>query len=159
MEEALRLLIAAFQNNPWNYFHEAEVHARFAEIVRGRFGSAQTLDHRTVDLLRYEYNTLWRYQRSNVPEPFATRLPAWGKAGFIDFVLLDKNFVERSVYLMVMNKHEPIRQTLRHDPWPSDRLSPMIAEAIEFKMAHVHPFGPKPPLAYVKGIGTASWRA
>lgn len=40
MDLHLRTLAADFQNNPWQYFHERELHARFFELSREASGRA-----------------------------------------------------------------------------------------------------------------------
>ncbi len=146
MDRFIAQLVEAFAARPLQYFHERELHCEFFGLARGALGTAATADREPVHLLRYEYNTLWRYRRSGVAreQRFAERFSADGDVGDIDFALLRREFVESHPYLAVMNKDETIRAGLRTCPWPADQPSPMIDRGLEFKMAHVHPFGPLP---------------
>jgi hypothetical protein len=138
-------LVKLFQGDPLQFFHEKEMHSAFFGLSRGRSGNAQTKDMHIVSLLRQDYNTLWRYRRRGV-NGFKERLSNKGEGdvGEVDFVLLKEEFVKGHIYLEVMNKEEDIRSSLRINPWAGDGTSQMIERGVEFKMAHVHPVGPRP---------------
>jgi len=145
MEQCICTLAEHFQADPMQFFHEKEVHSEFFGVGRTALGMAQTNDEHDIQLLRQDYNTLWRYHRAG-ENGFADRFgaPGEGYVGEIDFVLLRKSFVEAHQYLAVMNKEEVIRRELRRNLWQQNELSPIIERGLEFKMAHVHPVGPPP---------------
>lgn len=142
MDAYIRTLVDVFQANPWQFFHEREIHSRFFGISRDACGMAHSAGGYCVHLLRQDYNTLWRYH-GNGDDAFGIRLGAGeGDVGEIDFVTLKQEFVVGRPYLEVMNKEETIRQPLRDAIWQPNGLSPIIQCGLEFKMAHVHPVGP-----------------
>ncbi len=143
MDQQIHGLVKDYLTHPLMYFHEREIHCKFFCLGREKLGIKKTHDDISVHLLRYEYNTLWRYRRTgeNSENSFAKRSSEDGKVGDIDFALLRREFVEGNDYLAVMNKEEPIRNQFRINPWPEDQNSPMIERGLEFKMAHVNSSG------------------
>ena len=120
---------------PLSFFCERELQATFFGQCRRKFGQATPADGGdSIDLFRHEYNTLWRYQRAG--DAFSERLDGKGRAGALDFAILDRVFVTQSDRLVVINKHDQRRRDLRRSQGGKE-FSSAIAVGIEFKMIHV----------------------
>lgn len=134
LERAMAQLVTAFASSPMQFFSEREMQAEFYGLCRGRFGSAKPKDRPDLELLlfRHEYNTLGRYRRDRRAGSFRAKFSDEGKAGALDFVILNPEFVSSNELLAVINKHERRRAVLRNAG--STRA---IDVGIEFKMAHV----------------------
>ena len=137
----LKKLGAEFQENPREYFHENDIHAKFWNLGKGEFEKAETNDEEpeeaiTIDLFRHEYNTIWRYSRkgeggdghdfngsfkrrywgepsAGCGLPKASEPSVNSKAGNFDFALLNNKFVSEHDALTVINKDESLRKDLR----------------------------------------------
>lgn len=133
LKTKIRELIDEFHKGPNNFFHEREIHSFFFNLCRNEFGEAKPKKNGTaVDLFRQEYNTIWRYKRSDKVS-FAKRYTDEGRTGVIDFVILNKGFVENHDLLTVINKDESRRNTIRS----GNMTNPAINVGIEFKMSHL----------------------
>jgi hypothetical protein len=130
--EKIGRLVAEFQACPWEYFHEKDLHSRFAGLCHGAFGSAKPTDRDfEVDLFRQEYDTVWRYYRAG-EKAFAERYAREGTTAALDFAVLSPEFVRTHEWLTVVNKDENRRASLRRANAPN----PAIDIGIEFKMIH-----------------------
>lgn len=133
IDQSIHSLADNFIAAPHDFFSERDLHSRFAELARRRFGNAKTTDGYKVNLLRQEYNTVGRYSRSDVP-PFGIRhahQDRLTKAGFFDFAIIDPAFVRANDLLTVINKRDdPNRRML------SESCIVPFEAVIEFKMCH-----------------------
>lgn len=162
----LKKLGEEFQENPREYFHENDIHAKFWNLGKGKFGTAKTNDDKpeeaiTIDLFRHEYNTIWRYSRKgdNKSQDFngSFKRRYWGesgesgeseekensKTGCFDFALLNDRFVRNHDEFTVINKEEPLRNALRKldlkNPTNLDKRpvkNKAVLVGVEFKMIH-----------------------
>lgn len=129
LEARMRQLADAFTASPTDFFHEKELHTAFFPMCRVAFGEEAPRGAKTpVQLFRHEYDTLWRYRRS---DGFANRYETEGTTACLDFALLDRGFVAGHDLYTVMNKSEPLRKRLRAAAGPS----PALVVGVEFKMA------------------------
>lgn len=137
LETVIAELTTRFRRAPWHYFSENELHGEFFGLGRSRFGTATPTDSDIeLPLFRHEYNTIWRYCRKPKERAFQIRFAERGQGdvGSLDFVILNSQFVQNSTLLVVINKDEARRPTLRK--LAGEGAHP-ISAAIEFKMAHV----------------------
>lgn len=133
IDQAISELVSEFKSSPHDFFSERDLHSRFAELARRRFGRTKTKDGHKISILRQEYNTVGRYSRSDDP-PFGIRhsyQDRLTKAGLFDFAILDPAFVHSNDLMTVINKRDdPNRRVL----FESGTI-PFHA-VIEFKMGH-----------------------
>lgn len=139
LEEAIAGLVSRFRTSPFHFFSERELQAEFYGMCRRNFGAAKPKDSDIeVPLFRHEYNTVWRYRRARTGAPrsdsFQLRLDDGGVAGSLDIAILNAEFVRSCELLVVINKDERRRASIRGR---AASLPGAIDAAIEFKMAHV----------------------
>ena len=136
LERKMALLIQQFAEDPYQLFHENEVHAVFFGLTREPVGAATPRNHqRPVHLLRHEYDTIWRYSNQ---EGFRTRFADQGTTACLDFAVLKEEFITANDLLTVINKDENRRKALRRQATGQDCIdSPAIHAGVEFKMLHV----------------------
>lgn len=144
LEEKVGILIEKFLSQPYNFFHEKEIHSVFFNLCREQFGRANPNDEQIeIDLFRQEYDTIWLYRHPkkdelSSSEKFSKKYESSGTTrattGVIDFVILNKDFVKNHTWLTGINKDEKGRKEIRCMDITN---KPIIDIGIEFKMAHI----------------------
>ena len=134
-EAQIAELVRVFQENPYDFFCEPELHAKFYSLCRDKFPTFPTPDGKRVAAFRCQYGTVWRYQAG---DRFAERSRNRGSTSTFDFVVLRHSFIFRSTFLKILNKDEQTRSELR----PPLELEPRyksepVQHAIELKLAAI----------------------
>ena len=134
-EAQIAEIVRIFQETPYDFFSEPELHARFYSLCRDKFPTFKTSDGKSVAAFRCQYETVWRYQRG---DRFSDRYHDRGTVSTFDFVVLRRGFILYSTYLTVLNKTEPLRTEFRTPPGKDQFYTSLpTQQAIELKLAHV----------------------
>jgi hypothetical protein len=132
-DERIAALVRDFQLTPLDFFCEPDLHAHFFGQCRNAFPEHRTHEGIYLKTFHCQYETFWRYPSG---DRFAERRVDCGSTATFDFVVLRKEFIERSDYLIAINKNELQRKMVRRQPGAEafDAYAP-VQFAIEIKMA------------------------
>jgi len=142
VEDAIKDSIDAFVKEPTIYFEEAHIHSLFyccfmKRLTKvGRKNIAQTNDGVKVPLFMNEYTTVNHYSREGDKREVANGRKGYGP-GSIDFIFLNKEWIEINDYNTVVNKFAKTRIS----SWKNQKKADQKEErrfdfAIEFKFFH-----------------------
>lgn len=141
-------LVQSFQQDPYNFFNEQDLHGKFFSLCHDTFPKCGTRDRHQVSAFRHAYPTFWRYRQG---DHYARGHLTGGSAGTFDFVVLRYGMVVQRTLVDVMNHDEQQRHSLVHPPKdliklphrdpiilsPWNHASAMVQCAVELKMAQL----------------------
>lgn len=144
LESKIAELVQRFADAPTRFFAEPDLLAVLhALCLQDKIDPSNgnnwratefTSDGHETPVIRFEYDTVWRYPRGDKKMP--ARLVEKGTTKKFDLAVLHRSFITGNEVLSVINKHESAREANRRIPWENGGSSGVVAQAVEIKMSH-----------------------